>query len=66
MYLLRNGKTKIKVISEEKAERIKNVLRTRVFNEKNTTENSRFRQCVKERKFQLITCPLLGVEDELF
>ena len=40
------------LISEEKAERIKNVLRTQVFNEKNTTENSRFRQYVKERKFK--------------
>jgi len=36
-----------------------------VFNETNTTENWRFRQYEKERKFQLITCPLLGVEDEL-
>jgi hypothetical protein len=34
-----------------------------VFNEKNTTENLRFRHYVKERKFQLITCSLLGVED---
>jgi hypothetical protein len=58
-------KTTTGLISDEKAERIKNVLRTRVFNEKNTTENSRFRQYVKERKFQLITCPLLGVEYEL-
>ena len=41
------------------------MLRTRVFNEKNTTENLRFHQYVKERKFQLITCSLLGVEDEL-
>jgi hypothetical protein len=39
------------------------MLRTQVFNEK--LENSMFRHYVKERKFQLITCPLLGVEDEL-
>ena len=59
------GKTTTGLISDEKVERIKNVLRTQVFNEKNTTENLRLRQYVKEKKFQLITCPLLGVEDEL-
>ena len=59
-------KTTTGLISDEKAERIKkNVLQTQVFNEKNTTENLRFRQYVKEIKFQLITCPFLGVEDEL-
>ena len=40
------------LISDGKVERIKNVLWTKVFNEKNTTEISRFRQYVKERKFK--------------
>nr|MCS5622705.1 hypothetical protein [Candidatus Neomarinimicrobiota bacterium] len=49
-------KTTTGLIYDEKAERIKNkyVLRNQVFYEKNTTENSRFRYYVKERKFQLI------------